>query len=141
RLGIGSDSHVSVSVVDELRLLEYGQRLALRRRAALASDAHASPGERLYVEAAAGGAQALGLSSGRIASGYRADLVALDARHAAFWNKSPRQALDAWIFSGDSHCVRDVMVGGAWRVRDGRHPMQDEAADRFRVAQAALVEP
>lgn len=141
RFGIGSDSHVSVSVVEELRLLEYAQRLALRRRSALASEAHASPGERLYVEAAAGGAQAVGLPAGCIASGCRADLVALDARHPAFWNKAPQQALDAWIFTGDSRCVRDVMVGGVWRVRDGHHAMEDEAADRFRAAQAALLEP
>lgn len=139
RFGIGSDSHVTLSIVEELRLLEYAQRLALRRRAALASEAQPSPGERLYVEAAAGGAQALGISAGRLASGYRADLVVLDPGHPAFWNKTPEQALDAWIFTGDSRCVRDVMVGGAWRVRDRHHPLEEAAADRFRAAQAALV--
>jgi formimidoylglutamate deiminase len=139
RFGIGSDSHVSLGVIDELRLLEYGQRLAVQRRAVLATESEASPGQRLFVDAAAGGAQALGISAGRIANGFRADFVVLDPGQPAFWNKRPSQALDAWIFAGDVRCVRDVMVGGSWRVRDRRHPREEEAARRFRAAQAALL--
>jgi len=137
--GIGSDSHVEVSVASELRLLEYGQRLVRGRRAVLASHAHASPGERLYADAAAGGARALGIEAGRIASGCRADLVVLDPQHRALWNKEPVRALDAWIFAGDNGCVRDVMVGGTWRIRDRRHDAEDDLARRYRAAQAALV--
>jgi len=139
RLGIGSDSHVQVSVAGELRLLEYGQRLLHRRRSVLASADHRSPGEHLYVKAAAGGAQALGLEAGRIATGLRADLVVLDAEHPSLWNKAPAQALDAWIFAGDASCVRDVMAGGAWCIRARRHPREDELARRYRAAQAALL--
>jgi len=139
RFGVGTDSHVTIGVPDELRLLEYGQRLTSQRRAVLASDTERSPGQRLYVDAATGGAQALSISAGCIANGFRADLVVLDPEHAAFWNKHPSQVLDAWIFAGDSRCVRDVMVGGTWRVRAGHHPREDEAARRFRAAQAALV--
>ena len=139
RFAVGSDSHVSVSAIEELRLLEYGQRLTAQRRAALATDLRPSPGERLFVDAASGGAQALGIAAGRIEAGARADLVVLDAAHPAFWNKQPRQVLDAWVFAGDARCVRDVMVGGAWRVRAGRHPNEVPAAERFRSAQAALL--
>jgi formimidoylglutamate deiminase len=138
--GIGSDSHVNVSAIEELRLLEYGQRLTAQRRAALATDLRPSPGERLFVDAAAGGAQALGIAAGRIEAGARADLVVLDPAHPAFWNKQPGQVLDAWVFAGDARCVRDVMAGGAWRVRGGRHAHEAEAAQRFRHAQAALLE-
>lgn len=140
RLGIGSDSHVSLAVAEELRMLEYGQRLALQRRAVLASEREASPGQRVFVEAAHGGAQALGIEAGAIARGKRADLVVLDAEHPILWNKKPAQALDAWIFAGDARCVRDVMVGGAWRVRDRHHRREADAARRFRAAQAALLE-
>jgi formimidoylglutamate deiminase len=140
RFAIGSDSHVSIGVADELRLLEYGQRLLSQRRAVLASDDEASPGQRLYVDAASGGAQALGIEAGRIEPGRRADLVVLDREQPIFWNKQPAQVLDAWIFAGDARCVRDVMVGGDWRVRERRHPREGEAARRFRDAQAALLE-
>jgi formimidoylglutamate deiminase len=139
RIGIGSDSHMAVSVAEELRLLEYGQRLTRNRRAALATEGQPSPGARIFTEAAEGGAQALGLDAGRIAPGCRADLVVLDPEHPALWNKAPAQALDAWIFAGDSACVRDVMVGGEWRVRDRVHPREAELARRFRAAQAALI--
>ena len=139
RIGIGSDSHVSVSVAEELRLLEYGQRLARNTRATLASEATHSPGERLHAAASEGGAQALGLAAGRIAIGCRADLVMLDPEHPALWNKTPVQAIDAWIFAGDNGCVRDVMVGGEWRVQARRHPREDELARRFRSAQAVLL--
>jgi formimidoylglutamate deiminase len=139
-IAIGSDSHVCVSVAEELRLLEYGQRLARHRRAALATETQPSPGERLFSAAAEGGAQSLGIAAGRIAPGCRADLVVLDREHPALWNKSPAQVLDAWIFAGDSGCVRDVMVGGEWRVRGRAHPREDELARRFRAAQRTLVE-
>lgn len=136
--GIGSDSHVELGVASELRLLEYGQRLQLGRRAVLASHTHSSPGERLYVDAAAGGARALGIDAGRLAPGCRADLVVLDPGHPALWNKAPARVLDAWVFAGDNGCVRDVMVGGTWRVRDRHLDGEDEIARRYRAAQAAL---
>lgn len=140
RIGIGSDSHISVSAAEELRLLEYGQRHTRGGRAVLASDAVHSPGERLHAAASTGGAQALGIAAGGIAPGRRADLVVLDGEHPALWNKAPSQALDAWIFAGDSGCVRDVMVGGEWRIRERRHAREEELARRFRTAQAALLE-
>lgn len=139
RLGIGTDSHIEVSVAAELRLLEYGQRLASGGRAVLANERHASPGERLYIEAAQSGAQANGINAGRIAPGARADFVVLDPEHRAFWNKSPEQLLDAWIFTGDNTCVRDVMVGGQWRIQERRHAQEEALAQRFRAAQAALL--
>src|SRR5581483_4609437 len=83
RFGIGSDSHVEVDAARELRMLEYSQRLVIGRRSVLASGWHASPGLRLYTEAAMGGARALGIEAGRIAPGCRADLLALVRDHAA----------------------------------------------------------
>ena len=79
-LGIGSDSNVSLSPVEELRWLEYGQRLAARRRIVAAGAAGASSGEVLYRAAATGGGRACGLAAGAIAPGRRADLVVLDDR-------------------------------------------------------------
>ncbi len=139
RFGIGTDSHIEVDAAGELRLLEYGQRLATRRRSVLADAERPSPGLRLFEDAAVGGAQALARRSGKIEAGMRADLVVLDAGHGALWNRTAAQALDSWIFAGDAACVRDVMVGGAWRIRERHHANEEALAERFRAAQAALA--
>ncbi len=114
RFGIGSDSNVSISPVEELRWLEYGQRLITRRRIVAAADAASSCGEVLYAGAAAGGAQACGRPSGALAAGCRADLVVVDG-----WGDADAQtALDRYVFATDRAAPSDVMVGGRWRVRD-----------------------
>ncbi|MGH6720433.1 MAG: formimidoylglutamate deiminase, partial [Alphaproteobacteria bacterium] len=137
--GIGSDSHVSVSPVEELRWLEYGQRLALRRRNVAASAAAPNVGARLYRLALAGGAQACARPIGAIAPGHRADLVVLDADHPLLAGRTGDTLLDAFVFAGNDRVVRDVMAGGAWHVRDGRHIRADETRAAYRAAIAALA--
>ena len=129
--GIGSDSHVSISPVEELRLLEYGQRLVHQRRAVLADAAQPHVGDNLYTRAAAGGAQAIGLNSGVIAPGKRADLVVLDREVPALAHKPMTMTLDAAVFAGNVNPVRDVMVAGSWVIKDRQHPDQDTIADDF----------
>jgi formimidoylglutamate deiminase len=127
RFGVGSDSHASVSVIEELRLLEYGQRLAHRRRNVLAASETAerapaqSVGRRLFDAAVAGGAQALGLAGGDLVPGRRADLVILDPEHPRLVGHGPMTALDAWIFGAAQDAIRDVFVGGRHVVEGGRH--------------------
>jgi formimidoylglutamate deiminase len=129
--GIGGDSHVSRDPAEELRMLEYVQRLRQRRRNLVVSAAQPSVGATLWSEAALGGAQALGRRMGDIAPGRRADLVVLGATHG--------DPLNALIFSGEPGLVRDVMVAGRWVVREGRHPAQEAAAAAFRAALEALL--
>jgi len=122
RWGIGSDSHISVSPIEDLRLFEYGQRLVTRRRNVLAGEeAEASVGRRLYAQALAGGAQALGRPIGALEAGRRADLLVLDPDHPAVATLPAERLLDAVVFAGNRNPVRDVMVGGQWVVREGRH--------------------
>jgi formimidoylglutamate deiminase len=130
RFGIGSDSHVSVSPVEELRWLEYGQRVARLRRLVAASEDEPHCGARLWRAALAGGAQALGRRIGQLAPGCRADLVTIDDDHPLLVGRTGDLLLDSLAFSGNANPVRDVMVGGRWRVRDGRH------AERERIAAA-----
>ncbi|HTK00925.1 MAG TPA: formimidoylglutamate deiminase [Bordetella sp.] len=135
---IGSDSHVTVDAADELRMLEYSQRLRHQRRAVLASATHASAGRAMLEGALAGGRRALGLPDTGLAVSGRADWVVLDPAHPALIERSQDAALDSWIFAGGRACVRDVMTAGCWRVRDGRHIAEDEAYAAFREAVAAL---
>ncbi len=138
RFAIGSDSHVSQTPLEELRWLEYGQRLILRRRNITASPALPSVGANLWREAAAGGAQALGRPMGEIATGKRADLVVLDSHALNLEGRSGDALLDALVFASDGGSVKHVMVGGRWVVRDGRHVRQEEIEARYRAVQKQL---
>lgn len=141
--GIGSDSHISVSPIEELRWFEYGQRLVQRRRNRLsdqlAGGAAPSIGAFLYKSALSGGATALGRPIGRIAAGARADLVVLDGDHPQLTGRTGDALLDSLVFAGNANPIMDVMVGGRWAVRAGHHSGEDEIAARFRRAIAQLA--
>jgi formimidoylglutamate deiminase len=135
---IGSDSHVTVDVADELRMLEYSQRLQHQRRAILASTAHASTGRAMLEGALQGGRQALGLPVTGLEQSGRADWVVLNPDHPALLERTHDAALDSWIYSGGRACVKDVMTAGRWRVRDGVHVDQARAYAAYRAAIIAL---
>ncbi len=137
RFGVGSDSNVRISLAEELRMLEYSQRLRDRGRACLAT-VERSSGRVLYEGAVAGGAQAAGRESGAIRVGDWADLVALDAGSLALEGLQGDTILDAWIFAGDDRLVRDLWSAGRHIVREGRHVAKDAVAARFRQVLARL---
>jgi formimidoylglutamate deiminase len=138
RIGIGSDSQVSVSPVEELRWLEYGQRLTARQRTIAAAPGGAT-GARLYRLALAGGAQALGRPIGAIAAGHRADLIVLDPEHPILAGRHGDAALDSFVFSGNACPIRHVLVGGRWLVRDGQHAQEDRIATAYRAVVRRLA--
>ena len=131
-LGIGSDSHISVSPTEELRWLEYGQRLVTRHRNIAAREAGASVAETLWQAALLGGAQASGLAIGRLDAGARADLLVLDERSPLLGARDAASVLDSFVFAGNAPLVRDVMCGGAWVVRDFHHRDEERIAARYR---------
>ena len=145
-IGIGSDSHISVSPVEELRWLEYGQRLVSRQRNVSATADTPSTGTVLYANALHGGANAsaapIGYFDGGDASlpsvGSRADLLVLDENSALLAGRDENHLIDSWIFSGNSNLVRDVMVNGEWVVRDFRHRDEARIAARYRAVIARL---
>ncbi|WP_269716125.1 formimidoylglutamate deiminase [Caulobacter sp. NIBR2454] len=137
-ISIGSDSHVSVNLAEELRLLEYGQRLITGERNVLSSVGEPHTGVRLHKAAAAGGARSSGRATGVIAPGTRADIVVLDTDAAALFGREGDNVLDAWVFGGFADPVKDVMVGGVWRIIGGRHGREDEIADAYRAAISRL---
>ncbi len=131
RWGIGSDSHVSVSVVEELRWLEYGQRLRDQRRNRLYRSDQPMVGRTLFDAALSGGAQALGQSIGRLEVGQRADWVVLDGSDPYLATASGDAILNRWLFAGGDRQVRDVLVNGHWVVREGRHAAEEESSRAF----------
>jgi formimidoylglutamate deiminase len=133
-IAIGSDSQVTVSPADDLRQLEYSQRLAHRARNVLAGAPHSSTGRRLLDAVSQGGAQALGQPMGAIETGTRCDIVVLDPDHPALIGRSGDNAIDSWVFSGGAACVRDVIAGGEIVIRERRHSHEDEILRNFRAA-------
>ncbi|MDF0733988.1 formimidoylglutamate deiminase [Pseudomonas entomophila] len=131
RMGIGSDSHVSLSVVEELRWLEYGQRLRDQRRNRLYRGDQPMVGRTLYDAALAGGAQALGQPIGALAVGKRADWLVLDGQDPYLATSTGDAILNRWLFAGGDRQVREVMVNGQWVVRQGRHAQEEESARAF----------
>jgi len=140
RIGIGGDSHIGVDPFLELKLFEYGQRLRFQRRNVLAKGIGASLGGHLYRSTALGGAQALGQPVGTLAVGNRADWLVLDGDDVALAEQRHDGLLDAAIFGPSRRPVRDVMVGGRWRVRDGEHPEQTAALARYRAVMKRLLQ-
>ena len=140
RIGVGSDSHVSHSPVEELRWLEYGQRLAQQRRNIAVSPAQRRVGDFLWQAALHGGAQAAGRPLGALAAGKRADLLVLDDGHPNLEGIDPADILGSFIFSGNDNLVRDVMVGGHWVVRGQEHVAQPAITARFKKTLAELRE-
>ena len=134
KFGIGSDSNVLIGIPDELRQLEYSQRLAHRSRNVLAS-AGASTGRSLYDRAVDGGSLALGVETG-LAAGRPADFISLQMRTKGVFTEDA--ALDSWIFAGGAK-VDGVWVSGQKHVVNGRHLLRDEIAKRFSTVMKELT--
>ncbi|MEZ5911427.1 MAG: formimidoylglutamate deiminase [Paracoccaceae bacterium] len=137
RFGIGSDSNIRIALAEEMRQLEYSQRLRDRGRAILATRQH-STGRVLFDAALAGGAQALGRASGAIAAGNWADLLALDAAHVDLEGRQGDAILDSWIFAGDDRAVTDLWSAGRHLVAGGRHRDRTAIEAGYRAAMARL---
>jgi formimidoylglutamate deiminase len=143
RACVGSDSQATVCPAEELRWMEYEQRLRKRRRGVLADRAETHIGTRLWRDAARHGAQAIGQPVGVIAVGRRADWLVLDGAHPSMAGALDATALDHMLFAGGSAAIRDVMVAGRWVIEDGHHAAELPLQDRFRelMGQLAQAEP
>lgn len=139
-LGVGSDSNVCPSPVEELRLLEYGSRLRERRRLISTSSEHPGTGTNLWAAAAKGGARALGRSAGTLKVGHSADFLVLDASHPALCAAKDSDILNALVFGPSHGAIRDVYVGGNRVIEDGRHEKQNEIAARYRECTKRLLD-
>ncbi len=137
--GIGTDSNVLVGVADELRQLEYGQRLKHRERNVLSGGAGCSTGRALFDHAFAGGAKALAQTTAGLAPGARADIVTLDTAHPSLAGRAQDAVIDGWIFAAGSGAIDCVWAGGQKVVEGGRHRLRETARERFNASVRKLV--
>jgi formimidoylglutamate deiminase len=129
--GIGSDSNILISLAQELRTLEYSQRLSTLNRAVMATEDR-STGRVLFDGACRGGAQAAGRESGAIEVGAWADLMALDGNATDLIGREGDNVLDTWIFAGTDTRVTDVWAAGRHMVQDGMHIARTKITNAYR---------
>ena len=138
RIGFGSDSNVHVALFEELRTLEYSQRLRDHSRAALATQER-STGRVLFDAANQGGAQAGGRTSGEIEVGNWADLIGIDDDNQWLCNRQGDAALDSLVFGGSGQaCITDVWSAGRHAVKEGRHFDRDKIIQNFKTTMMHL---
>ncbi|MDG1438798.1 MAG: formimidoylglutamate deiminase [Emcibacteraceae bacterium] len=132
KIAIGSDSHISVSVTEELRLLEYGQRLASLGRNVAVSETQKHTGTNLYQLSLQGGAQASKFNNGAIEVGKRADIVVLDDKSPLLMGSPKNSIIDRYIFNGNQNMVKDVFVMGKHVIQDYHHTKEQEILNDFK---------
>ena len=130
--GLGSDSNTSVDAADEMRLLEYGQRLHQQQRNISAAGDGLSTGASLFQAALRGGATALAQPVGSLKTGRRADMVLLDTDHPVLADRSGDTILDTWIFAGGRAVIKDVFAAGKRVVHARKHWDEDRIAETYR---------
>ena len=137
--GVGTDSNVLVGAADELRQLEYGQRLKHRQRNVLSSGAGRSTGRTLFDHALTGGARALAQGTIGLTPGARADIVTLDMSHPSLSGRAGDTIIDGWIFAAGGGAIDCVWAGGDKVVEGGRHRLRQAARERFNASVRRLV--
>lgn len=132
RISIGSDSNVSVSVAEELRWLEYGQRLKHQQRNIVASDRQPSVGQSLLEAVAKGGWQASGVPK-------RGDSITLHGNAPCLFGATDADLADRFIFAGNRPLIRGVTAHGIERVIDGQHVFRRPFEQTFKLAMDQLL--
>jgi len=139
RFGIGSDSNIRISLAEELRTLEYSQRLSHLGRAMFAAP-EKSTGRALLEQVASAGAAAGARDSGAIAVGKLADMLALDINATDLAGKSGDQILDSYIFAGSDALITDVWSAGRHMVRQEAHIHRETITTNYRNTMKSLME-
>ena len=139
RFGVGSDSNVLIDGAEELRILEYSQRLAHRARNVLAAAEGSSTGRSLFDAAVSGGASALDFQATGLKVGAMADVVSLSSEHPALAERHEDEILDSWIFTGGRAVVDCVWRAGVKVVINGRHHRRDALLARYRRTLKGLL--
>ncbi|MFK4485167.1 formimidoylglutamate deiminase [Bradyrhizobium sp. USDA 336] len=137
--GVGTDSNVLIGAADELRQLEYGQRLKHRQRNVLSGGAGRSTGRSLFDGALAGGARALAQPAIGLVPGARADIITLDTAHPSLAGRAQDAIIDGWIFAAGGAAVDCVWASGRKVVEGGQHGLRQAARERFNASMRRLV--
>ena len=137
-MGVGTDSNIQIGLSDEMRMLEYSQRLREQRRSILATSTQ-STGRHIFDQITYGGARALGRKSGQVAPGYYADFIALDCAHIDLTGRDGDKLIDSFIFTGGDRMVSDVWAAGRHMVTQGQHIHADRITADYKAVLKELM--
>ena len=138
QIAIGSDGNTCTNPMEELRWLEYGQRLLSRTRNVASDDRERHTGTNLYRHCLEGGARSIGQKPGALTLGGRADLIVLDDNSADLANIAADSILDVLIFGTSQSLIKDVMVNGTWKITNYHHADEERIRNTFISATRAL---
>ena len=130
KIGVGSDSNIRIALAEELRTLEYSQRLRDKRRNIMATETQ-SVGRQLWQMVTTGGHQAMGRQGGAIRVGGLADVVALNANALDLIGIVGDRILDSLVVAGDNRMISEVWSAGRHMVTGGRHIHHDAIRTRY----------
>ena len=137
---IGTDGHFNLNPLEELRLLDYGQRLKLKKRNIMCLEGGQDSGEILFNATQKAGLLAMGIKDSRsLKVGDPFDVAVLNPEHPVLVGKAPKYLLSALIYSSDSSVFAGTIVAGNWVVNNGKHIKNREIADAFKKAQLELL--
>ena len=139
KFGIGSDSNITINPFDELRILEYGQRLKLKKRNLLSGSSYMSTGRNLYEMAAQNGGIAIGRNVGKIAINYKADLIVINTNIPSLIAKRQDTVLDSLVFSENKNAITDVFVNGVHVIKNGFHRDQNRIIQSYKMVMTKLL--
>ena len=122
-LSLGTDSNTRISMFEEMRWLEYAQRLVREERGVVQRAPDGWVARELFGAATTGGAAALGLAAGEIQAGLWGDFVALDLSHPVLAGIDAEHLLDAVALAADDRVVRSCFVGGRAVPHDSDVPL------------------
>jgi formimidoylglutamate deiminase len=132
KFGIGTDSNIKISLFEELRTLEYSQRLKNKKRIVLRSNNHLTIGRNLLDSILEGGKLASGRKTGKIKAGYWADILALDLSSFNYSSLNENEKLNYLIFSENEKIVDSVFSAGRWVVKEGNHIEKEKITREYR---------
>ena len=138
KLAIGSDSHISVNPVEELRWLEYTQRLAKQERSVLATKEQPSVGQFLWEKALKGGQSVTSPIVGELDVGMQADILVLNNSMLAHYANNEESVFNSLLFASQSNMIDHVMVNGCWVIKDGKHKDEITVSQTFTTLLTSL---
>ena len=137
KFGVGTDSNINISLIEELKMLEYSQRLRQKQRAVL-SDLNRSTGRVLFEKSVQGGALSTQRETGEISPGKWADLISLDISNINLNGTYRDTTIDSWIFASNRNSIKEVWSAGSKIVQNGEHLSHQKITDRYRKTLSSL---
>lgn len=133
RVAIGSDSQTIIDPLEEVRLIEYHERLRRMERVLLTG----MVGERMEIAPALlrmgseHGAAALQINAGTIEAGREADLVSIDLSDITLTGYSPDSLAPMLALTAHPNIVRDVWIAGRQVIAERHHKHAADITKRY----------